>query len=218
MIDETGAATERLRHALADQLRGGAAMCPVPEDLAPHAPAAPASDPLAHGDNGPAVARVAPAAAGSPAGADHASRAPRVLAGAAVEPMATTLLASSNPAPARRSPTRARKAGGDRGTQHRGYQHRGPLDGHGGFPGQQDRRGTAASPWPRSSPPTAGSTSWSNPASADLQLRDPPVGQLKLGGQVHQVAQVVGDEVFDVQRPFGVRVVRAELLGRLRPR
>ncbi|MBV9142244.1 MAG: Uma2 family endonuclease [Pseudonocardiales bacterium] len=50
---------------------------------------------------------------------------------------------------------------------------------------------------------------------------DPPdllVLELDTDGQYQEVARVVGDEVFEAHRPFPVRVVPIELLGRLRPR
>ncbi|HEX6404719.1 MAG TPA: Uma2 family endonuclease [Pseudonocardiaceae bacterium] len=52
----------------------------------------------------------------------------------------------------------------------------------------------------------------------DPDVPDLLVLELGAHGQYQDVAQVVGDDVFEAHRPFPVRVVPSELLGRLRPR
>lgn len=49
----------------------------------------------------------------------------------------------------------------------------------------------------------------------DPDLPDLTVLELDANGRYQEVIRVVGDEVFDALRPFPVRVVPAELLGRL---
>ena len=52
----------------------------------------------------------------------------------------------------------------------------------------------------------------------DPDVPDLLVLELDAHGQYQDVAQVVGDDVFEAHRPFPVRVVPSELLGRLRSR
>ncbi len=49
----------------------------------------------------------------------------------------------------------------------------------------------------------------------DPNVPDLTVLELDADGRYQDVARVVGDEVFDALRPFPVRVVPSELLGRL---
>jgi Uma2 family endonuclease len=51
----------------------------------------------------------------------------------------------------------------------------------------------------------------------DPDVPDLLVLELDADGRYEEVARVVGNEVFEGHRPFTVRVVPAELLGRLRP-
>jgi Uma2 family endonuclease len=51
----------------------------------------------------------------------------------------------------------------------------------------------------------------------DPDIPDLLVLELDAEGQYQEVVRVVGDEVFEAQRPFPVRVVPGMLLGRLRP-
>jgi hypothetical protein len=44
------------------------------------------------------------------------------------------------------------------------------------------------------------------------------VTDIDADSRYEEVARVAGDEVFEAQRPFAMRVAPAELLGRLRPR
>lgn len=52
----------------------------------------------------------------------------------------------------------------------------------------------------------------------DPDVPDLLVLGLDADGRYQEVTRVVGDEVFEAHRPFTVRVVPTELLGRLRPR
>ncbi|MGH3920458.1 MAG: Uma2 family endonuclease [Pseudonocardiaceae bacterium] len=52
----------------------------------------------------------------------------------------------------------------------------------------------------------------------DPDVPDLLVLELGAEGRYEEVARVAGDEVFEAHRPFTVRVVPTELLGRLRPR
>jgi Uma2 family endonuclease len=51
----------------------------------------------------------------------------------------------------------------------------------------------------------------------DPDVPDLLVLELDSGGQYREVARVVGEEAFEAHQPFKVRVVPAQLLGRLRP-
>ncbi len=51
----------------------------------------------------------------------------------------------------------------------------------------------------------------------DPDVPDLLVLELDADGRYAEVARVVADEVFEAHRPFTVRVVPPELLGRLRP-
>ena len=51
----------------------------------------------------------------------------------------------------------------------------------------------------------------------DPDVPDLLVLELDADGRYTEVARVVGDEPFEARRPFEVRIVPAELLGRLRP-
>jgi Uma2 family endonuclease len=51
----------------------------------------------------------------------------------------------------------------------------------------------------------------------DPHVPDLLVFELDANGRYQEVTRVVGDEVFEAHRPFKVRIVPTELLGRLRP-
>ena len=52
----------------------------------------------------------------------------------------------------------------------------------------------------------------------DPEVPDLLVLELNADGRYEEMARVVGDEIFEARRPFEVRVVPTELLGRLRHR
>ena len=52
----------------------------------------------------------------------------------------------------------------------------------------------------------------------DPEMPDLLVLELNADGRYEEMARVVGDEIFETRRPFEVRVVPTELLGRLRHR
>jgi hypothetical protein len=51
----------------------------------------------------------------------------------------------------------------------------------------------------------------------DPDVPDLLVLELDSGGQYREVARAVDEEIFEAHQPFKVRVMPAELLGRLRP-